>query len=51
MRRDKINQEKLIKTGWKILILWQCELGKKKKETTLGNVLENLKLTYESISG
>ncbi len=28
IKRDKINQKNLIKLGWKIIIVWECELKK-----------------------
>ena len=28
IKRDKINQTNLIKLGWKIIIVWECELKK-----------------------
>jgi DNA mismatch endonuclease (patch repair protein) len=33
MERDKKNQYKLEKLGWKIIIIWQCKLKNKKVVT------------------
>ena len=33
MKRDKKNQHKLEKLGWKIIIIWQCKLKNKKMMT------------------
>ncbi len=33
MERDKKNQHKLEKLGWKIIIIWQCKLKNKKMMT------------------
>lgn len=34
-QRDSINNEKLKILGWKVLIIWECELKKDKKDDTL----------------
>lgn len=26
-RRDEVNQEKLLAMGWRVLVIWECELG------------------------
>ena len=43
--RDKITYESLSKLGWNILIVWECELKKDKRESTLEclyyNILRN----------
>ena len=33
--RDRMNIEKLKNAGWKVLIVWECELSKKNVDTTL----------------
>ena len=27
VKRDRINQKRLEEEGWKVLVLWECELG------------------------
>lgn len=45
--RDKIIYERLSKLGWNVLIVWECELKKDKRDNTLeclyNSVLRNLK--------
>lgn len=31
VQRDKQNQRDLLKSGWKVIIVWECELGKLKQ--------------------
>ncbi len=33
--RDKITYESLSKLGWNVLIVWECELKKDKRDITL----------------
>ncbi len=43
IERDKKNKTELEKQGWKIIIIWQCELKNKKvKEKTLNELLNTL---------
>jgi DNA mismatch endonuclease (patch repair protein) len=38
VERDKEEQCKLREMGWKVLIVWECELKKDRRETTLNNL-------------
>jgi len=38
MLRDKINYARLRKKGWKHLVIWQCEIGKEKKEALIRKI-------------
>lgn len=41
--RDKKNKLKLEKSGWKVLVVWQCELKKNdKKNLTLDKLIKNI---------
>ncbi len=40
--RDKENIEILKSDGWKVLIIWECQLKEKKREATLNNLIKNL---------
>lgn len=40
--RDKKNYDELKKMGWKIIIVWECELSKKRKEEILNNLYESI---------
>ena len=35
VERDKRNQELLLKLGWKVIIVWECQLKKEKAGTAL----------------
>lgn len=43
--RDKITYESLSKLGWNVLIVWECELKKDKRDNTLeclnNDILDN----------
>ncbi len=45
---DAKNEETLKKAGWKVIIIFECELKNGKIETTLNKLLEQLKYTYEN---
>lgn len=40
--RDKRNYEELIKAGWNVVIIWECNL-KKEREETLKRITEEIK--------
>ncbi|NAS31042.1 DNA mismatch endonuclease Vsr [Flavobacteriaceae bacterium R38] len=40
--RDKENMKKLKYLGWKILIIWECEIKGEEKEKTLNSLYENI---------
>ena len=40
--RDKRDRDKLIDMGWKIIVIWECELKKDKREKTLECLIKNL---------
>lgn len=40
--RDKQNQEKLEEMGWNVIIVWECQLKKDKREQTLGKLYEQI---------
>lgn len=37
-QRDKENYEKLLSNGWRVLIVWECALGKTKLNNTINQV-------------
>lgn len=43
IERDKKNIEKLKSAGWKVIIVWECDLKKEKLETTLKKLTEYIK--------
>lgn len=38
IERDRLNQERLQALGWKVLIVWECELKKKNIEETMNRI-------------
>jgi len=42
--RDKRNHDALIKSGWKVIIIWECELTRSKQADTLKELLNRIKI-------
>ncbi|UOE48502.1 very short patch repair endonuclease [Mucilaginibacter sp. SMC90] len=40
--RDNLNMRKLEKLGWKVIVIFQCELKKKDLDQTMGSVIERI---------
>jgi len=40
--KDKENEELLRKMGWKIIVIWECELKPEKREKTLNELLKKI---------
>lgn len=43
VERDKQNHKKLIDMGWKVLIIWECELKKNVRENRLERLIKEIK--------
>lgn len=43
VERDKQNYMKLIDAGWKVLIIWECELKKNVRGDRLGHLIKEIK--------
>ena len=43
VERDKQNHKKLIDMGWKVLIIWECELKKNVREDRLERLIKVIK--------
>ena len=43
IERDNENFNTLEKTGWKVIVVWECQLKKDKRETTLAKLVSVLK--------
>ena len=43
VERDKQNHKKLIDMGWKVLIIWKCELKKNVREDRLERLIKEIK--------
>lgn len=41
-KRDKRNIRKLKKMGWKVLVVWECQLEKRKRELTLDKLANKI---------
>ncbi len=46
--RDQQNQEMLRKLGWRVLIVWECQLKKSQIETTLNQLMAEIAKGYDS---
>ncbi|MBI4687292.1 MAG: DNA mismatch endonuclease Vsr [Nitrospirae bacterium] len=42
VERDKKNIRQLKKTGWQVIVLWQCRLGKKQSDRWQKSLIEKL---------
>lgn len=42
VRRDRDEQKQLKDMGWKVLIVWECELKKDKRDATLEQLYEDI---------
>ena len=42
VERDKTNRETLETLGWKVLVVWECELKKKRIEETMERLIYEL---------
>lgn len=40
--RDHYNQELLIKRGWNVLVVWECQLKKKTFDTTMNQLIAEI---------
>lgn len=40
--RDAIAQKQLKKQGWKVVVVWECELKTGKREVTLNNLIKRI---------
>lgn len=45
--RDQMNYKLLEEQGWKVLVVWECELKKKIREETLRNLTIRIRLDNE----
>ena len=43
IRRDRTNQNNLIKLGWKVLVIWECDL----KSTNISNIRELFDMSFK----
>jgi DNA mismatch endonuclease (patch repair protein) len=47
VERDKENKEQLNKNGWKVLVVWECQLKKADAEKTLSDLVMAILEDYE----
>lgn len=45
VKRDQKNNELLIKMGWHVIVVWECELKNSVREKTLKNLCDKLQKT------
>ena len=43
IRRDRTNQNNLIKLGWKVLVIWECDL----KSTNISNIRKLFDISFK----
>ena len=44
IERDRRNEEKLIESGWRVIVIWQCEISNKNRlESMLNNIIKEIK--------
>ncbi|PZR26411.1 MAG: very short patch repair endonuclease [Citrobacter freundii] len=41
--KDITSKELIQNTGWKVIVLWECDLKSKQKETVLDNLIKEIK--------
>ena len=46
--RDKQNYAALDRLGWHIIIVWECQLKKSKRESTLLSLIKNIKFNADT---
>ena len=44
IQRDKINHSKLSESGWKVIVIWECELKAEKSSKTLHDLIRQISL-------
>lgn len=49
--RDKKTHQQLKDLGWKVLIVWECELKKNRQEETLVNIINALRAELATTEG
>lgn len=42
IKKDITNRRKLKKMGWKVIVIWECDLKKSKIETTFRNLIKKI---------
>lgn len=49
-QRDTEVQQELANTGWRVIIIWECQLKKDKRETTLEKLYNNIIASKDEVS-
>lgn len=47
-RRDKANYERLEQLGWRVLVLWECDIRHRDKEKALSGLASQIRLELEN---
>lgn len=42
IKNDQLNTQQLIELGWKVIVIWECELSKIEFQTTLDHVVKQI---------
>lgn len=48
IERDMKNSKELSEMGWNVIVVWECELKKDKRENTLNSLYEQIVSNYEN---
>lgn len=46
IERDQINHSALCKMGWRVIVIWECELKKKVRDKSLAKLYEEIRSIY-----
>ena len=46
IERDKNNYDKLKQLGWNVVLVWECELKKHRRDETLSSLISRIKSTH-----
>ena len=41
-KRDRENYQKMTELGWKVIVVWECELKKEKRDNTLDSLYQTI---------
>lgn len=47
VERDQKNQESLAELGWRVIVIWECQLKKKDLESTMNAVISEIRSVVE----
>ena len=42
IKNDQLHTQQLIELGWKVIVIWECELSKKEFQTTMERIISEI---------